>query len=1482
MRKFLAGLLFVCSFALAGAAVGCGGSSEDSSTQSSSSSVEIAQRNVVFSEGEGYTITSNAKDGKIGEGFSLSFQVKLGAFYQDSLPDVYVNEELVLADADGRYSYSVGSEDISVRVDGVKKDRSTMEGSGAMDDAYVVTKPIDLIYIAEQVNAGNSDYTQGAYVLANDIDCQGEELKIIGNYLTQDAVFYGSFACETNSETGEFKQRTISNFTIRSYNSNNVGLFGAVFADMALESSAFFYGIRLDNFTVEMGVSDIVQDNKTVSCGGLIGFGVGATIILCDATNGTINVNAHNNYFSYVGGLVGHMQGFYNETYGLSFPSKITYTVADVDIRVQGGVALYAGGIVGYMLNNVPYGSSASVYNAYSTGDVNGALRSGGIVGGLGQYTAVANCYSTGNVTAKSLQSANSALIKTDAYCHAYAGGIAGYAENDSIAHDNFFNGSTSATAESGKNYVHTDAIVGGGDEAGTLSAASKKYVAATCHANVSLDKAEDLRKLLGWNTIDWVFKNGELPTINYDIDSDSFALSLTIEYIDPTATGEAQSLTVGGKTTWSEKFFDSTLSSMNAYAPIGSLVLSDNNLPILAQQYQASNGYLSYGFFFDKACTIPVPHAYIPMKEITLYAGFADVSGIVGTYYIVTDYSTDPLTINIQNNGIVSYSDGENTHNALYSFDGKELVLENARLARYFDGEIVIDEEDELDTTLFLDPNFDLTRYAFYNFKGKLENGVLKLYDGAFFTDYDNALIAKKTLVRGEYYLETADKTTYYTFYGDRAIVEVVDNASGEYTYAEYDGVTVNGNEVTLTAGADTLVVAMDTLSAYDAFKGVWVQPATVDAQYEFDGTGNWKYVYIAHERTNGGDIPHKLIQKKGSYTVENDVLRFTDEGVEYAASFNSDGFLELRAANSPAEIYYAENSYKGNWKGSYYELTLYGLNQNGFGKALFVDNDNYKTDLYYAIGENTGSLLVIAFYYPEVNASGQPTGLQDALFGYATFTAASNTLSFVLPDENAESGYASDILYLYDDFRGEWISDNEAFKNVELDFNGMGLYSGGSVTVTALTADKKTTTAYVVNGTADGVETTFSYDGNTYHARYDILTDQILIDLAGGYMERKDSLAGIRFIDEDETKYSFNGRSSLGEGVLTITSKTATSTYSYAANGEGYDIFEGTTKVGSMVEGESCYLLTLGASSASLYIENELMGDWAINAEYALFHIGPTDTHGVISGTFKGYKISIEQINPAQLRFSYKDNKMPITYNVFVQRDETKNEDILLLSESDALMAGNYIVCTRVSPIFGTWYWNRDYNEATHTGKTTLRFDGVNSGYANGYAERVLKLNYVTVTTGYYYLVRERGMLMWSRDLLQGRTWYFALELVDLTKEPDAVNEEEAFVLRDEDGAPLQVMRVREVDGLYLTDATDSKSGEQYYFDGAGGIRSTATNEVKYSYKITSYNDDNSASLEVVDKATGKAYYATLDYSDRTTILFVLGAPIETTGTV
>ena len=76
------------------------------------------------------------------------------------------------------------------------------------------------------------------------------------------------------------------------------------------------------------------------------------------------------------------------------------------------------------------------------------------------------------------------------------------------------------------------------------------------------------------------------------------------------------------------------------------------------------------------------------------------------------------PLLSNLDENGIVTYADGVSNQQANYSFDGEYLLIEGARLARYYLGEVVIDESD---TSVFADPAFDLYRYSYYNFLGTI-----------------------------------------------------------------------------------------------------------------------------------------------------------------------------------------------------------------------------------------------------------------------------------------------------------------------------------------------------------------------------------------------------------------------------------------------------------------------------------------------------------------------------------------------------------------------------------------------------------------------------------------------------------------------------------------------------------------------------------------------------------------------------------------
>lgn len=1456
MRKFLTAFLAFCACACTTLAVACNddtqssndfsGSSisipnasdsalssdlvDSSPTADSSSTADSSQANanrtVTFETGEGYTfVNANVMSGGvIPEGSVLTFSISLGAFYTGS-PIAYVNDTPTAPKLDGTYEIPVGAEDLTIRVSGVRKDISNMAGSGTMDDAFVVSKPIDLLYIAEQVNKGNVAYTKGSYILANDIDCKGEALHVIGDYSTEESIFSGCFSCVTNPDTGEMQRFTISNFTINSQDSGYVGLFGAVFADLTVTSSGLFYGICLDNFTIDAGVSALETESKTLTCGSLIGYGVGTNVYLCDATNGEINLNADQNYFSFAGGLVGYQQAFYEPNYDAYFPSEIAYASVDVDVNVLGGMALYAGGIVGYAATNYPYGATASIHNAYALGSVNGALRSGGIAGGLGQYTVVSNCYATGEITARSNSPIDDPLSTSNEYCYSYAGGLVGFAENDSIAHDSFFLGKVSAYAVSGDTCALTSPAIAGGYEAGEVSIDSQKYLAVDCLSDIDLTDDSYLTKTLGWQAYDWLFTPNELPTINYGTAEGIVTMALTLTFVSP----DGEKILVDGKSEIKQNYLDTSTQSSNAYTPIGSFFASG----ALNMYYEADNGYLSYGYFFDEACTKRVPYSYLPVKNVTLYVGFADPTPILGTYYLTPENSTAALEMVFDENGIVTYADGVSNQQANYSFDGEYLLIEGARLARYYLGEVVIDESD---TSVFADPAFDLYRYSYYNFLGTITDEGVALYDGVYFTK-DAPLLAKQSVTRGEYYKKDENGTTYYTLYGDRTVVEWVGN-DGSYIYEETDGTPVD----------------VTTLTPLDEFKGVWIKSASVNKSYSFDGAGNWEYLHTAYERTiNGYAFSYEektLEQASGTYAIVDGQMTFTHDGKRVTASFNSDGYLEIDGGT-----YYREHSFVGTWAGSGYTLVLNGIGEKKSGLASLQYDDGFTYDFVYEVSETSG---VVAVYYPHANY------LKDTLYGYFTHDLATNTLTFVQYTGETESGYVAESLYLYDDYYGEWICNVPSLQNVEFDFNGFGLYTylGLTGTITLTEDGVRTVVEYTLDSSLKGK---FAYKGVMYEMEYDEDEKKIILSLGeDATLERKDEFAGVEFVDLQGNRYVFDGKSALSTGgKLTVGDKV----YTYLPNGESYAVLDGDNEVGSVVKASNHFLLTIGENATELYIANAFMGDWAISNQYALFHIGPTDTNGVIKANFKGKDVELTYIDPATLTFFYKEDKMPITYYVFVIPDEITGENVLVLSEFTNLAQGEYFICSKVDDLFGTWYWTGD------KGKTTLTFDGVTSGYINGYAEQILTLNTLTVTTEYFYMFREKGIVMWSREPMAERTWYFRLDLVPEEEMEEAAKRNDAYVLYDKQGNIAKVLVRAEVDGLYLTEAFD-EDGNTYLFDGEGKL--LVNGKAAYTYVIKAYNSNNTATLEVIEIASGKVYEATLDYRDPTYILFVLGEEI------
>lgn len=1463
MKQRLKALLLSLSCACMVSAAGCGltniqiappdslnsDSAVEEESSSSSSTKPEGTLKVTFTEDDGYSILSEIPNGTlVPAGDVVDFTVKMSAFYT-GYPVAYVNGKAIAPDDDGIYHVEM-SEDIEVTVGGVKKDVSNMAGSGSFEDAFVVSKPIDLLYIAEQVNKGVYEYVTGAYVLANDIDCGGEELQVIGDSSTENAYFSGCFTCYADPDTGEMQAHTISNFTINSTSANYVGLFGTVYSDLSVTSSGLFYGINLDNFVINARLSnDVMTANRSISVGSLVGYGVGVNVYLCSATNGEINLYGDANYFSFAGGLLGYQQAFYMAEYDTSFPSEVVYSSTDVNVRVLQGMALYAGGISGYLATNVPSGATAFIHNSYARGNVSGALRAGGIAGGLGQYTSVGNCYATGNIHAKANQALDDILLTDPQYCYASAGGIVGYAENDTVVNDCFFAGATSANAQSvGCNKTHD--VIAYGDEAGQASAAAQKYQINNCLTTAELGNSasanNDLFKSnLGWQNFDWVFKANDYPTVNFASTEDTQTATVTFHYV-----ANGAEINVNGETTKSETYFNTANQSLNIYAPFGNYILSGG----FKRTILADNGSLSYGYFFDAECTQKVPYSYVAQRNITLYIGFADPEVLIGEYQIAYSENTQALTVRFDREGYVHYSDGKTEQTAYYFFDGNQILIEGARLARYYNGAVIVDEDD---TSSVGDTAFDLYRYSYYDFVGSVENGELHLYDGIYFTA-SAPLRAKRELFRGEYHLDGA----IYTFYGETATKE-----QGKefitYTYVKADNELILADE----QGVETRI-EISALQEFDEFRGAWIKSATVNKTYFFDGMGGWSYEYVAFERENGYEYKKSIVeQRSGRYTHSSGILTLDNGSTAY---FNSgDGSLIISDSYNDFQQYYTQYSYCGSWHNDNLALVLFGIGNNGLGSARVYYSEDVSYDLVYEVSETDG---YVCLYWPH-DVYGK-----DALFGYFTYDTTTNTLLATLSDpNNITSGYTQTNLFVVDDYAGEWICDDDTFANVEFFFNGNGLYDflygyagmEGILTLRDLTTNETTTLTYTLDSTLKGY---FAYNGFRYVMEFDENEYAIKLSANGeiSQLQRKDVLSNFDFVDLNGVSYRFDGRSNLMEGgKMTV---NGTDVYTYQYNGFAWVILNGNETIGSITleEGET-FVLTLHGESRVLYLSNPFIGEWAIGNEYGMLKIGPSDMAGNIQANYKGYDVVLTTLESNLLTFKYRENNMPITYYVFVIQDEVLGYDVLVLSQYPNLYSGNYSICTKAHELYGEW--------VSGNGEFTLMFDGIASG---AYSYGAAKLYRNTPShTDYYYRTEFHGITLWSQSPLGGKTQYYKIVMLDVAQlseaDKTAVN---VFLKKDAEGTILAAFKRIEADGLLFVTAQDAE-GNVYFFDGEnvnGNLGHLSVNgEVKYTYKVKAYNDDETATLELTSLEDGQTYSATLDYSTNGTYTLEIGEIIN-----
>ena len=160
------------------------------------------------------------------------------------------------------------------------------------------------------------------------------------------------------------------------------------------------------------GVFDIDLTGSYLYAGGFISQNAGGTISNCYShvniltKHESINTNSSN----YIGGFAGYNYGTIEKCYAAG-------TVRAV--QISNPTSLYIGGLVGENM--------ATIRNCYALGHVLadkrsgvGAVYAGGLVG-QSSTNSIDNCYSTGQVTAQSLEST------------AYSGGLIGYRQSGTI-----------------------------------------------------------------------------------------------------------------------------------------------------------------------------------------------------------------------------------------------------------------------------------------------------------------------------------------------------------------------------------------------------------------------------------------------------------------------------------------------------------------------------------------------------------------------------------------------------------------------------------------------------------------------------------------------------------------------------------------------------------------------------------------------------------------------------------------------------------------------------------------------------------------------------------------------------------------------------------------------------------------------------------------------------------------------------------------
>lgn len=1103
-------------------------------------------------------------------GSDYTFKLWVSPYYNDDFTVSCGFDVLEEKASDGLYTTYTVSEvgsDGEINVTGLTLQTSFANyengeyGDGTAENPYQLSKPVDLFYLAAIVN---DDYYGGRfsnlhYELTADIDMGGEQLYVIGDSSTNISVFSGTF---------NGNGHTISNFYITDevYDQETytleylpyVGLFGYAVATVDADNNIIptvIKNVTLEDYTLR--INPAAADAGSYA-GSLLGWGIGAEVSGCKAVAGRITITNDNNQIVNAGGLVGRLQGAYSESDRGSFSRSAFIRSSSAEVSLQGtGSPHSAGGIVGYLLS-ADESAIAYVADTYSSGSVTGSMRAGGIVGTLGRFASVSNSYSTARLAA------NNSIegLVYESFRGAYAGGIAGYAEENTVIAGCYdAGGRRTATSAHGANYAATGAFAGSFERPNADSADYEKIIEYGNRENVSAPSSGTFTAL-GWTETEWDF-SGSLPTLKIKKPTDAS---------DPLDAVRNINVKVFNGT---ELVDDKTLAG---YMPMADWYKNRGGIP----EYAEKGTERSWGYYFDAEMTEKVPYGFVPVKASTeIYVDYADYAEVAGTYYVQATTYSDGAYIRLDSDGTAFIRSGGLSYECTYSYNGKpsdNIIIYRSCLAAlsYGEGEIngnyfayggtVGGGELSISSYLTLVDTTNTSEYIQYDY---VTNNLLAV------KQYDN-------FVYGEYKNESG---AFYTFNNNGTGVKTSGSSTESFTFApssngSYTLAFTGRNETaTLTGNGTVDVINNISVSKIDGFKGSWKKFANSSMVFTFDGEGKVSL--------GGGEAV--------DYTVANGAAGFTINNVEYKATL-TDGNLVINGEN-----YFVSDNFTGEWymlaEKEQISISLGGVGTHGYGTAVISYTGNLMRTVeaqYDLFVTSEGTLLRIY--------------VGDRQYGELEYNASTNSASgsFYSMLYNEYRSYGFNI---YDIFRGTWTGVAEGFDTVT--FNGRSATADGSKVTARPAAGVAKTGTYTLTGAASG---TMTLGGVTYNISYNEVQNKVIFTEAGegagdNLLARRDGWYGVVLYD-GETSYTFDGKSELG-GKVKVSDGTEL----------GYSVTDGAVTLGSDALVPEDGGFTWG--DKTLVFRTGFAGEWYVSATDEPLQISEVggDMTATVSGEIYAY---------------------------------------------------------------------------------------------------------------------------------------------------------------------------------------------------------------------------------------------------------------------